>query len=82
MAYDFLVTRFYIAIQKRETLMSGAMSFALTFLAFTVMYEVIKSSSAYTKIGVYATGCAMGTMACILYRKWKARRNGSNSSNT
>ena len=66
-AYDVLITLYYLAITDRRPAMAGVWSFVITTVQFFVLYELILSKDFLPQLIAYALGCGIGTFLTVKY---------------
>lgn len=69
---EILATIDIQAVQRGQAFLSACATFILTFLGYTIFYNIITSSSAYWLITVFALGCGLGAFITIRWNKCKA----------
>jgi len=69
--WEILATIDIQAVQRGEALKSALATFILTFLGYTIFYNIIKSPDVYLHIIIFALGCAVGAYVTIKYNKCK-----------
>jgi hypothetical protein len=68
---DAIVTMYYIKVQESKVISSGVISLVITFLQFTILYEMILSPDFLNYVIAYSLGSGIGVSMTVYYKKTK-----------